>query len=235
MTTLCAAFSRRCCGPAVGHRHHRASDREREGLLPCDHRADSRVIVTWSITERMRAELAVDALQNGQLAAPARPRRHRPRRPRGSVHLLDLRQPPAGGRTARLDGPGRVQRGQHDDRIALVDRAARTARHPRLGHTDRAGRSDLRVDRGPTQPPPFARHDQHTTRVRRTGSGSRALQYLGGGPATVRSLPTISTAASVLLVCPIRPGVRPPSVSRAVPTGSARVSVPGPDELIRRR
>ena len=39
------------------------------------------------------------------------------------------------GRPARLDGPGRLQRGQLDDRVVLVDHATRAARHPHAGTT----------------------------------------------------------------------------------------------------
>ena len=50
------------------------------------------------------------------------------------IHQLGLRSPAPRSRTARIDGPSRVQRRQHDDRVVLVDHAARAARHPHLGH-----------------------------------------------------------------------------------------------------
>ena len=137
---------------------------------------------------------------DGPLAAPARPGTDRALRPRLAIHLLGVRAPAARRRPARLDGPGRLQRGQRDDRVVLVT-MQRELLDTRRWATPADWLGDLRVDRGLVQPPPpplrprharpaayeYApqatlptaaepRHDHHTTRVRRTGSGSSAVQ-----------------------------------------------------------
>ena len=125
-------------------------------------------------------------------------RRAHPHRTRGQgqpVHELAVRASAAGGRAARVDGPGCLEPGQRGDGIVLVADAARVAgptlmaveAGPHLGH--------VRVDRGLVQPPATALRDrdvvtprvrnpsqrrcrggmvQPTTTVRETGSSARS-------------------------------------------------------------
>ena len=116
----------------------------------------SRRIVGWSIADHIRAELVVDALQMAQWQ----------RRPaagtvvhsdRGSQYTSwvfghRLR----GGRPARVDGPGRLERRQRPHGVVLVHDATRTPRPPDLEHPGRARLGDLRMDRRLLQPRPPA-------------------------------------------------------------------------------
>ncbi|HEY4752356.1 MAG TPA: IS3 family transposase [Candidatus Limnocylindrales bacterium] len=114
----------------------------------------SRQIVGWSIADHIRAELVVDALQMATWKRRPEPGTivHADRGAQYTSWVFGHRLREAG----LLGSMGRVRlvRGQHDDRVVLVDDAARAARHPPLGHKDRAGLGDLRVDRGLVQPPP---------------------------------------------------------------------------------
>ena len=186
-------------GPAVVHRHHRAPHRgPGRSTAPRCSTCSPAQIVGWSIADHMRSELVVDALQMATWRRRPEPGTDRALRPRQPVHVLGLRAPAPRRRPARIDGPRRILRRQLDDRVVLVDHAARAARHPALGHPGaaRPRRSSSGSRPGTTPaagtpprhaqpvdyehywqhnaftPPPTARHDHHTTRVRRTGSGS---------------------------------------------------------------
>ena len=103
-TTSCNAGRRPGAGPAVGHRHHRASHRGREGvLLRSDRRllADDRGLVDRrSHAHRTRRRRPAD----GHLATPTRPRIDPAFRPRGSTRPgcsgTDRARPDCSGRWA---------------------------------------------------------------------------------------------------------------------------------------
>ena len=158
----------------------------------------SRAVVGWSIADHMRAELVVDALQMATWRRHPSPARSSTATEAAQytswVFGHRLREAGLLGSMGRVAQLGR----QHHDRVVLVDHAARTARHPPLelarrnsrrrsssgsrpGTTRAAGTpasamlSPARV-REPFTPPPSPRHDHHTRRVRRTGSGSELAE-----------------------------------------------------------
>lgn len=88
----------------------------------------SRRIVGWSISDRIKTELVIDALG---MAILRRPREERGRRqddptfgPRDAIHILGLREATTRRRPARLDGHRRRLLRQQHDGIVLEQHAA---------------------------------------------------------------------------------------------------------------
>ena len=114
----------------------------------------NRQVVGQSIADHLRAELVVDALGHGVLAATPRPRSDRPpQRPRHPIHVLGVRSAAPLCRPVGVDGHRRRRSRQRRGRELLCHLADRAARPPPLELTRAAGASDLRVDRGLLQPP----------------------------------------------------------------------------------
>ncbi len=74
----------------MAHRHHGALDERRQALLLRDERRLRERIVGYSISDRMTAKLAVDALENAVARRGDVRWLHRPRRPRvaGWIQLV---------------------------------------------------------------------------------------------------------------------------------------------------
>src|SRR5690606_8927291 len=101
----------------------------------------------------------------------------------------------AGGRAARLDGPGRLGARQLDDGVLLRDAAAGAARPPDLGDAGRTDAGDLRVDRRLVQPAPTTHVDRRPqpAGVRTEASGDRTCgmisrSELSGKPGQAHSV-----------------------------------------------
>ena len=170
---------------------HRAAD----GWVYCCAVIDvfSRRVVGWSIADHIRTELVVDALEMARWQR--RPGRARsctptaaPSTPPG-CSATGCAKPACSGRWA--GSPPRVDNALIESfwstmQRELLDRHDWDSRaelasaifewiegwyNPRRRHTSLGIPVPARVRR-PFTPPPPARHDQHTRRVRRTGSGS---------------------------------------------------------------
>ncbi|WP_395656548.1 DDE-type integrase/transposase/recombinase [Nocardioides sp.] len=211
--TSCNGSSSPRAGPVVVHRHHRAPDPGRKVYCAAVLDVFTRQVVGWSIADHMRSELVVDALQmaiwrrrpgpgpwytpteapstHPGSSAPA-PRRQ-PARSMGRVassvdnSMIESfwstmqREPP---RSADLGDP----RGASAPRSSSGSRPGTTpAPTPRSGcsapsNTNTTGSSNkLPLT---FTPPPTERHDHHTTRVRRTGSGSLHAALVSDTSAT---------------------------------------------------
>ena len=173
---------------------HRAGD----GWVYCCAVLDafSRRVVGWSIADHIRTELVVDALEMARWQRRPEPRCHRPRRQGNAIHLVGLRPPAPRSRSARLDGPDRLQHRQRPHRVVLVDHATRTPRPPRLGQPGRTRRGDLRVDRGLVQPHPTPQLAGHALSAlvrepshRRTRSGMITTPFVSGNRVRLRGEP----------------------------------------------
>ncbi len=112
--------------------------------------------------------------RDGTLAAPSAARAdRRPLRPGLAIPGVGVWPAPALGRATGLDGARRLSPGQLDDGVVLRDDAARAARPEGLGHAERTGAGDLRVDRGLVQPAPAPHLDRwaQPRGVRKESSG----------------------------------------------------------------